>query len=212
MRIRDFMTTDVITVDARTSVLEAQEVMRKKKIKRLPVMKNGKLVGLVTKHMLLEASPSPATSLSIYELNYLISRMRVEEIMIRDPITLTPDTPVEEAIWLGTEKGIGGFPVMDAGRLVGVITESDMTNVISEVLGGKKDALRITVEGLGERLGELREVIGVLDENRAPLLSIITIPRKGRRDVSVIIRLKTADVKKISAALKERGFRVADVT
>ena len=82
MRVRDFMTLG-----------EAQEIMRKKKIKRLPVMKNGRLVGLVTKHMLLEASPSPATSLSVYELNYLIAKMTVADIMVKDPVTVSPDLP-----------------------------------------------------------------------------------------------------------------------
>ena len=212
MRVKDFMKTDLVTVDIKTSVLEAQEIMRKKRIKRLPVMKKDKFVGMVTKHMLLEASPSPATSLSVYELNYLIAKMTVGDIMVRDPISIPSDLPVEEAIWLGTERGIGGFPVVDNGRLVGIITESDMTRVLSEVLGVRGEGQRITIDGMGERLGELRELISVLDEHRTPLLSLITIPRKERKDWVVIVRVRSSDVQEVARALKDKGFSVTDVS
>ena len=212
MRVKDFMKTDLVTVDIKTSVLEAQEIMRKKRIKRLPVMKKDKFVGMVTKHMLLEASPSPATSLSVYELNYLIAKMTVGDIMVRDPISIPSDLPVEEAIWLGTERGIGGFPVVDNGRLVGIITESDMTRVLSEVLGVRGEGQRITIDGMGERLGELRELISVLDEHKTPLLSLITIPRKERKDWVVIVRVRSSDVQEVARALKDKGFSVTDVS
>ena len=100
MKVKDFMKTDVISIEAKTSIMEAQNIMWKKNIKRLPVMKKGKFIGLVTKHMLLEASPSSATSLSVFELNYLLSKMTVDDIMVKDPITILPDDPVEAAIWL----------------------------------------------------------------------------------------------------------------
>jgi acetoin utilization protein AcuB len=212
MRVREFMKTDLVTVDVKTSVLEAQELMRKKKIKRLPVLKNGKLAGFVTKHMLLEASPSPATSLSVYELNYLIAKMSVADIMVKDPVTVSPDLAVEEAIWLGTERGIGGFPVVENGRLVGIITESDMTWVIADVLGVKGEGQRITIEGLGNRLGELREIVEVLDAHKTPLLSIMTIPRKERKDWLLVLRVKSSDVQEAVKAIKEKGFRVTDVS
>ena len=100
MKVRDFMKTDLITVETKTPIMDAQEIMRREKIKRLPVIKKGKLVGLVTKHMLIEAAPSSATTLSVYELNYLLSKMTVDDIMVKDPITIPPDYPVEAAIWL----------------------------------------------------------------------------------------------------------------
>jgi acetoin utilization protein AcuB len=91
MKVRDFMKTDVISIEAKTFIMEAQNIMWKKNIKRLPVMKKDKFIGLVTKHMLLEASPSSATSLSVFELNYLLSKMTVDDIMVKDPITIPPD-------------------------------------------------------------------------------------------------------------------------
>ena len=211
MKVRDFMKTDLITVETKTPVMEAQEIMREKKIKRLPVMKKGKLVGLVTKHMLLEASPSSATSLSVYEMNYLLSKMTVDEIMVKDPITIPPDYPVEAAIWLGKKHGIGAFPVVDDGKLVGIITEHDITGVLSEVLGLESEGARITVEGLGGQLGELREIIGVLDDLKRPLLSIISIPRKEKRDWIVVLRVQGTKAEEIVKALEKKGFKVTDV-
>ena len=86
MKVSDFMQTDVISIEARTSIMEAQMIMREKNIKRLPVLKDGQLVGLVTKHMLLEATPSSGTSLSVFELNYVLSKMTVDDIMVKNPI------------------------------------------------------------------------------------------------------------------------------
>src|SRR3972149_11924288 len=98
MKIKDVMTKNPMTVGSDTLVLDAQKIMKENNIRRLPVVDKGKLVGIVTQHDLLEASPSPATSLGIHELNYLLAKMKVKEIMKKNPITLTPDTPFEEAL------------------------------------------------------------------------------------------------------------------
>ena len=103
------MRTNVVTAEEKTLVGDARKIMEAHKIRRLPVMKKDKLVGLVTKHMLLEAAPSPATSLSIYELNYILAKMTVKDIMVKKPYTISPDMPAEEALQLGQEKGYGGF-------------------------------------------------------------------------------------------------------
>jgi acetoin utilization protein AcuB len=98
MRIRDLMSTNVVTITEDTSIDDAKKIMDAHKIRRLPVMKKDKLVGLVTKHMLLEAAPSPATSLSIHELHYLLAKMTVKEIMVKKPYTISPDMAPEEAL------------------------------------------------------------------------------------------------------------------
>jgi len=211
MKIRDFMKTDLVTVETKTPIMDAQEIMRKKKIKRLPVIKKGKLVGLVTKHMLIEAAPSSATTLSVYELNYLLSKMTVGDIMVKDPITIPPDYPVEAAIWLGKKHGIGAFPVVDDGRLIGIITESDISGVLSQVLGLESEGVRITIEGLGSQLGELREIIGVLDEHKSPLLSIISIPMPKKKHWIIVLRVQGSQAEGIVKDLEEKGFKVTDV-
>jgi acetoin utilization protein AcuB len=211
MKVRDFMKTDVISIETKTSVMEAQNIMWEKNIKRLPVMKKGKFIGLVTKHMLLEASPSSATSLSVFELNYLLSKMTVDDIMVKDPITIHPDDPVEAAIWLGKKHGISTFPVVEDGKLLGIITEHDIAGVLSEVLGLESEGTRITVKGLGSKLGELQEIIGVLDDHATPLLSIVTIPRKKKGDWIIVLRVLSSEAEGIVKDLERKGLKITDV-
>ena len=211
MKVRDFMIKDVISIETKTSVLEAQNIMRKKRIKRLPVMNKGKLIGLVTKNMILEASPSSGTSLSIWELNYLLTKMNVNDIMVKKPITIPSDYPLEDVIWLGKKQGVSGFPVVDDGQLVGIITEHDITGVLSEVLGLESEGVRITIERLGNNLGELRKIIGVLDDHKAPLLSIVSIPRKKRGDWVLVLRVQADEAQGIVKDLETSGFNISDV-
>ena len=211
MKVKDFMNKDVISVETKTSILEAHNIMKSKRIKRLPVMNKGKLIGLVTKHMILEASPSSGTSLSIWELHYLLTKMKVDDIMVKDPITIPSNYPLEDVIWLGKKQGVSGFPVVDDGKLVGLITEHDITGVLSEVLGLESDGTRITIERLGNNLGELRKIIGVLDDHKTPLLSIVSIPRKKVGDWVLVLRVQTAEAQGIVKDLETSGFNISDV-
>jgi len=213
MRVRDFMNKEVITVDAKTPIMAALETMKHNKIKRLPVTKNNKFVGFVTRAMIRDASPSEATSLSIYELNFLISKMTAGDIMVKDPITISPDLPVEEAIWLGRKHGIGGFPVLDNGELVGVITESDISGIVSKALGlGETDSKRITIEASEKRFGYLKNLVDVLDSHKIPIMSIISVPKSEKGEWFLILRVKAKDAAKASEDLKQKGFNVTDFT
>ncbi|RLA88259.1 MAG: hypothetical protein DRG34_04705, partial [Deltaproteobacteria bacterium] len=129
------MTKDPITVEPNTSLPDAHRIMRQQNIRKLPVLKGEKLVGIVTYDMVLEASPSPATSLSIQELHYLLAEMKIEEIMDKDPVTLTPDTPFEKALALGQNDRIRGFPVIEKGQLVGIVTHGDILRLLTKTLG-----------------------------------------------------------------------------
>jgi acetoin utilization protein AcuB len=208
MRIRDVMTKNPITVESETLVLEAQKIMREKNIRRLLIVDKGKLTGIVTQHDLLAASPSPATSLSVYELNYLLSKMKVKEIMKKNPITVTPDTPFEEALSVGQEKKIGSFPVVDDGKLVGIATESDIVRVLSRALGIREEGSRVTIEGLGGKLGELQKIISIVDQHQTVILSMMTFPRPEKKDWMIILRLKTPHPDPIVKDFKKGGFNV----
>ena len=213
MKVRDFMKKEVITVDINTPIMAALEIMKQNKIKRLPVTKNAKVTGFVTRAMIRDASPSEATSLSVYELNYLISKMTVGDIMVKDPITISPDLGVEEAIWLGKKHGIGAFPVLDNKELVGIITESDISGVVSNALGlGDRDSKRITIDASGKRFGYLKDLIEILDKHRIPLLSIMSVPKSEKGDWYLILRVKTKDAALAAEDLKKKGFNVSDVT
>ena len=125
IRVKEWMTTPVISVEADTPVADAYNIMMERSIRRLPVVQNGKLVGIVTLGDLREARPSSATSLSIYELNYLLSKLTVNKVMTHNPFTITPDTPIEIAAKMMMDRKVAGLPVVDEeANLVGIITES----------------------------------------------------------------------------------------
>lgn len=125
-RVRDWMSKEVVSIEPGQTLPEAHELMKRFKIRRLPVMDKGVLVGILTLGDLREAGPSDATSLSIFELNYLLARLTVDKIMTRDPLTVSPSTGLSEAAKLMLHHKIGGLPVVDAGHLVAIITESDI--------------------------------------------------------------------------------------
>ena len=211
MRIRDIMSTDVVTVTGDTSIHDARNIMQAHKIRRLPVMKKHKLVGLVTLHMLLEAAPSPATSLNIWELNYLLGKMTVKDIMVKKPYSIPPDMPVEEALHLGQEKGYGAFPVVEVGRLVGMVTESDIVRIMTRVLGVREKGKRIDIRA-SNKFGNMQEILKILDRHKTVLLSMMTLPlEEYEKDWLVVLRLKSEDTEPIAKELKSSGFNVTYV-
>lgn len=211
MRVRDIMSTNVVAVDEKTSIHDATKIMEAHKIRRLPVMRRDKLVGLVTKHMLLEASPSPATSLSMHELQYLLAKMTVKDIMVKKPYTISPDMPVEEALQLGQEMGYGAFPVVEDGGLVGIATESDIVRIMTKVLGVRQNAKRIDMK-TSKQFGNLQRIIRVLDEHKAVLLSLMTLkPEEEVDDWLIVLRLMSNDAEPIARELQSSGFNVTYV-
>ena len=128
--VRDWMSSDPVTIDPQTTLPEANRLMKECGIRRLPVVDNGRLVGIVTLGDIREASPSNATSLSIYELNYLIARLTVGHIMTREPITIAPDSSIEAAARLMLEHKVSSLPVVDGNKVVGIITESDIFRLL----------------------------------------------------------------------------------
>jgi acetoin utilization protein AcuB len=207
------MKKEVITVEPATPILDALDIMKKNKIKHLPVKQKDKFKGFVTRGMLRDASPSGATSLSIFELHYLISKLTIEKIMIKKPITVSPDLPVEEAIWMGLEHGVGAFPVLEDKNLVGIITQSDISRVVANALGvGESDSKRITIDASGKRFGYLKDLVQLLDSHNIPMLSMMGIERSKKGNWYIILRLRTEDALAAAEDLRENGFNVTDVT
>jgi len=210
MRIRDIMSANVVAVDEKTSIHDAKKVMEAHKIRRLPVMKKDKLVGYLTERMLLEASPSPATALSIHELHYLLAKMTVKEIMVKKPFTVSPDMPPEEAMQLGQEMGYGGFPVVENGRLVGVVTESDIVRLMTRVLGVTKKGKRITIK-TSNAFGNMQKIMSILDANKAVLLSLMSLKEPDEEGWLIVLRLDSDNAEPIAKELTSAGFNVAYV-
>ena len=210
MRITDIMSTNVVAVDEKTSIHDATKIMDAHKIRRLPVMKRNKLVGLVTKHMLLEASPSPATALSIHELHYLLAKMTVKDIMVEKPYTISPDMPAEEALQLGQNMGYGGFPVVEDGRLVGMVTESDIVRLMTRVLGVREMGKRIDIKASGA-FGNMQRIMSILDKNKTVLLSLMSLKETEEEEWLIVLRLDSEDAEPIAKELTSSGFNVTYV-
>jgi acetoin utilization protein AcuB len=130
VQVRDWMTPNPISIDPQTTLPEAHKLMKECHIRRLPVVDNGKVVGILTLGDVREASPSNASSLSIFELNYLLAKLTVEKIMTRDPLVIAPTATIREAAQLMLDRKIGGVPVVENVKLVGIITESDIFRVL----------------------------------------------------------------------------------
>ncbi len=144
MLVREVMSKRPVTTEASTSVSDALRLMREKKVHRLPVLdKRGRLVGIVSESDLLYASPSPATSLSVWEIHSLLAKLTVEKVMTRKLITISDDSPVEEAAQVMVSNGIGGLPVMREKAMVGIVTETDLFKVFIAMLGGHRPGVRV---------------------------------------------------------------------
>ena len=145
MLVRERMSQEPVTITSDVSVTDALRLMRERKVRRMPVLdSHGKLVGIVSDQDLLYASPSPVSSLSVWEMNYLLARLKVEEVMTRKVITVTEDTPLEEAACIMADSKIGGLPVMREDKLVGIITETDLFKAFLEMLGARQAGVRVT--------------------------------------------------------------------
>jgi acetoin utilization protein AcuB len=211
MRIRDIMSTNVVAVSEDTSIHDARKIMKAHKIRRLPVLKKDKLVGLVTERMLLEASPSPATALSIHELHYLLAKMTVKDIMVRNPFTISPDMPAEEALQLGQEKGFGAFPIVEDGKLVGIATESDIVRIMTKILGVREEGTRIDIRA-SKDFGNMQSIMEVLDRHKTVLLSMMTLPpEEGSEEWLIVLRLKSENADQVVKELTSAGFDIVDV-
>jgi acetoin utilization protein AcuB len=147
MLVRERMSRPVISILPDTTMQEALDLMRKEHIRRLPVVdKRGYMVGIVTEADLDKASPSKATTLSVWEIRELVSKVRVEKIMTREVLTVDENTPIEEAARLMADNNISGLPVMDGDKLVGLITETDLFKIFLELFGARDAGVRLTLE------------------------------------------------------------------
>ncbi len=203
MLVRDRMNKEVVTISPSTTILEAQKIMKDKNIRRLPVVEKGNLVGIVTYNDLLEASPSKATTLSRFEITYLLSKMSVAEIMTKKVVYVKPDTPIEEAALIMNKNQIGGLPVVENGQVVGIITESDIFEIFVETLGVREGGTRLTLE-LPQKPGALHEVTGIIRKYEVNILSLATFYQDQKSDYRyVVMRLATREPEKIIEELNQ---------
>lgn len=205
MLVRDRMTANPITVTPNTPVFESLKIMRDKNIRRLPVLKDGKLVGIVTELDLLKVSPSQATSLSVYELNYLLAKTTIKEAMSSKLVTVTGDTPIEEAAILMRDHKIGGLPVIDEGKLVGIITETDVFDAFVDLLGVRRGGERIVVKA-EDRAGIISELTTYLAEQGINILSLVVVHEDSGGHI--VLRVTGPGSDNLANNLRAKGYEV----
>ncbi|HHV71835.1 MAG TPA: CBS domain-containing protein [Clostridia bacterium] len=211
MIVKMRMTPNPITVDKDVNILDALKLMQDNQIRRLPVMDNGRLVGIVTDRDLREVSPSPASTLSIFELNYLLSKTKIKDIMTKNVITISPDALIEEAASLMREHTIGGLPVVDDnGKLVGIITETNIFDVFMEIMGINTPSTRLTIY-VENKIGSLAGITQIIKEQNLDIISLITYTATGNQERgNVVIRVGTTEPENLIAAMEEAGYKIVN--
>jgi acetoin utilization protein AcuB len=208
MYVKDYMVTDLKTVTGDTLMTDAQDLMKKEDIRRLPVVENGRLVGLITWADIQKAAPSSATSLSIWELHYLLAKLKVKDVMTKNLITVGPNTTIEEAARLAREHKIGSVLVVeDKERLVGLLTDTDIFGILIDMLGPYEGTVRLHFfeSFKGKPLGEVTQTI---NKHRVVIHSmfVVRVPKVGRKDL--VVRLGTSDATAIVQEFREKGYTV----
>ena len=210
MLVRDRMSTKPVTIAANTPIAEALRTMRHAAVRRMPVLdESGKLVGIVSEKDLLVASPSPASSLTASEVHYLLNHLMVSELMSTEVITISPDTPVEEAARIMADHKIGGLPVMESDRLVGIITETDVFTVLLEMFGAREKGLRMTLE-IPERKGEIARISLTIAQLGGNILALGTFWGDDPNTAVVTIKVEDVEVETLLAAMRNLGLTVTD--
>jgi acetoin utilization protein AcuB len=206
MKVRDVMTWNVVTVTSDMPIMEARKIMDAHGVRRLPVVDRGKMVGMVSKERITRTAPSPATSLSVWEINYLLAKMTVKEIMSKDPITVDPEMSVEAAIALAQKKGVGALPVVEKNKLVGIATTNDFFyKILNPVLGIGKSGTRLVISKGGDIKG-LQEILDAVKKSGAKILSFHSMPPLEGKEQDVCLHLDKEDVKQLVKDLATKGL------
>ncbi len=210
MLVRDRMTPDPITITPKNTIADAFVLLREKEIRRLPVVDKGKLVGIMTDRDLREVSPSPATSLSIFEINYLLSKMTIDKVIKKQRlITIGPDAYLEEAALLMRENNVGAIPVVEEGKLVGIITESDIFESLIEIMGLHEPGTRLNL-GVEDKPGALAKIMDIIFK-RGGDISHLAIFHNGPGEATLVIQLRNEEAGPIVDDLVKQGFKVKSV-
>ncbi len=207
MSVKDFMTRKVVYISPDTTIAHAADIMREQDLHRLPVIENDKLVGLVTEGTIAEASPSKATSLSIYEMNYLLNKTKVKDVMIKNVITVSGYASLEDATYLMYKNKVGILPVVDNGQLYGVITDRDIFAAFLHVSGYGEEGVRarFLVEN---KAGELEKIIRLVADKDYNIVSTVQLATKSGKVVIEVQIDGKVDVEEVRTLFESAGIQV----
>jgi acetoin utilization protein AcuB len=214
MFVGERMKNPVITVTQEMPIVDALDLLRKENIRRAPVVKNGKLVGIISENDIRNASPSPATSLSVWEVSYLVSKITVGEIMTKNVITVREDTAIEEAARMMADNKIGTLPVLREDEIVGIITETDLFKIFLELMGARETGVRVSAL-IAEKQGQLAKITDVIANAKGNFVAFGQF--SGESPANRLVTFKVTglgldDVKKLMEPLVERLIDIRFVT
>ena len=205
MRVKDRMRRSLVSVAQSDTLDHALTTLKRFNIRHLPVVKGDRVVGIVSDRDVKKAAPSPFDYPTAEEFRAFTSAVAIKEIMTKEVVTVAPLTPIEEAASLMSQKRIGALPVVQEGRLVGMLTETDVLGVITEMMGATQTASRVEIE-IPASPGTLTEVIGIVEGQQVEIASLVTLPyREGARRL-VILRLQTINPDPVVRELEARGY------
>ncbi|HFI0332345.1 TPA: CBS domain-containing protein [Streptococcus suis] len=207
MSVKDFMTRKVVYISPDTTIAHAADLMREQDLHRLPVIENDKLVGLVTEGTIAEASPSKATSLSIYEMNYLLNKTKVKDVMIKDVITVSAYASLEDATYLMYKNKVGILPVVDNDQLYGVITDRDIFAAFLQVSGYGEEGVRARFI-VDNKAGELGKIIRLVSDKEYNIVSTVQIATKSGKVVIEVQIEGKVDIEEVRSLFEDAGIEV----
>ncbi|MFZ2571448.1 MAG: CBS domain-containing protein [Streptococcus suis] len=207
MSVKDFMTRKVVYISPDTTIAHAADLMREQDLHRLPVIENDKLVGLVTEGTIAEASPSKATSLSIYEMNYLLNKTKVKDVMIKDVITVSAYASLEDATYLMYKNKVGILPVVDNDQLYGVITDRDIFAAFLQVSGYGEEGVRARFI-VDNKAGELEKIIRLVSDKEYNIVSTVQIATKSGKVVIEVQIEGKVDLEEVRSLFEDVGIEV----
>lgn len=211
MLVSERMSHPVLTISPEVPVQDALARMKRDKVRRYPVVdKNGKLIGIVTNSDLLNASPSEATTLSVWEINYLLTKITVERVMAKEIVSVTEETTIEEAARIMADSHIGGLPVMRGEKLVGIITETDLFNIFLEMLGARSAGVRVTVE-VKDEPGKLSQMTAVICQLGGNIHGMGAIQGESIDTSAVTFKVSGVDLLELKKALLPIVVKVMDI-
>ncbi len=211
MLVGDRMSKPVITIHPETSMKDALELMEREHVHRLPVVdKKGKLVGIISERELYKEYPSEATTLSVWELNYLLKEITIEKLMTRDVTTVTEDTPLEEAARIMVDKDFSGIPVVRDDKVVGMITETDLFKIFLEMLGARNPGVRLTVL-LPETPGALMKVTEAIFKIGGNIEAVGTFLGESTANREVTIKVEEVEMAALREAVTPHVEKILDI-
>ena len=209
MFVGERMSHPIISIAPDMPVHDALDMFKRERIRRAPVVKEGKLIGIVSDKDLLNASPSPATSLSIWEMNYLLSKVTVSEVMTKKVMTVSENTPIEEAARIMADNKIGGLPVMRDGHVVGIITETDLFKIFLEFMGAREKGIRITAL-LDDKPGQLAKITQAISSIGGNFIAFGQFIGEDPSNRLVTFKVKGVDEKTAKEAIKDIAKEIWD--